>query len=120
MQQLRPAKNERRVIQDQAQQQTRVEILDDYGRTRFVDNGLVNEGIKREAYEIQWDDPLSATAVIEWTQKVERDNWQIHTETKTTMRCDADYFYLTAHVTAFEEGRQVWEKRWEEKIGRLV
>lgn len=119
IEQLRPPKNERRVIRDQAQRLSRVEILDDYGRQRFGDNGLVNEGIKRETYEIKWGDPLSNTAVFHWTQKVERDDWQTRTETHTSLHNDARHYYLTARVEAFIENESVWEKDWQVKIGRL-
>ncbi|MEM9778045.1 MAG: CocE/NonD family hydrolase C-terminal non-catalytic domain-containing protein, partial [Chloroflexota bacterium] len=116
---IKPPKNERRVIHDQAKQRTIVEILDYYGEIEYVDNGMVNLGIKRERFEIGWLDHLSAEHHLHWTHMLRRGEWQVSTETKAKMTCDKNYFYLQVSITAFEQDAEVWRKIWEAKSPRL-
>ena len=115
---LRPAKNERRVVSDQAGRTTSLEIRDDYGALVYADHGMMNAGLKRERYTIAWDDPLSATADYAWTHELGRDDWQVRSETATRLTCDAGRFHLEARVTAFEGGAQVFEKTWRKSLAR--
>ncbi|MEM7332984.1 MAG: CocE/NonD family hydrolase [Chloroflexota bacterium] len=116
---LRQPKNDRRYTQDQTRKHSYFEILDDYGAVEIVENGMINDGIKRESYSIEWGNPLSAQASIHWTQIVARGDWEIRTETKTTLACDAQAFHLTAQVTAYENDQKVWDKQWQTNLPRL-
>lgn len=106
----RPPQNERRVIFDQSTRQTALEIRDDYGETLFLDSGMMNSAVKQERYTIQENDPLSATAHIEWVQRLGRGAWQVHTEVKATLTCDQSSFYLHTEAKAFEQDQLVWSR----------
>ncbi len=114
----RPALNQRQVIQDQSLQQSRLEILDDYGRTEFADHGMMNDGVKRERYRIKWDDVTSTTAEFHWTHQLGRGDWQVRTETKTKLTSDAEHHTITGLVTAYEGERELLTRRWSCKIPR--
>ena len=119
MREIRPPQNKRQIIQDQAEMSSAVEILDDYGAIEYLANGMMNSGIKRERYTIGWDDPLSATAVLHWTQELGRGAWQVRTETHASLRCDRHYFYLETAVEAYEGEKLVWSRRSEVRRKRI-
>jgi hypothetical protein len=97
---------------------TSLEIRDDYGEQEYADNGMTNSGIKRESYAICRDDPLSATAEMHWTQELGRGDWRVRTETVSHLSADKERFHLSARVSAFEGGDQVFEKSWQKSITR--
>ena len=115
---LREASNTRTITIDQANRQSRISILDDYGEVAFADHGMINSGIKRETYRIDWGDPLSASAEFHWTQELRRNAWHVRTETKTKLTCDRENFYLSAEVIAYEGDAQVWAKTWRRTLTR--
>ena len=115
---LRPPGNERRVIKDQAEKTTVLEIVDDYGELEFADHGMVNSGVKHERYFIRSDDPVSATADFHWTQELKRGGWHVRTEAITRLQGDEHNFYLSARLTAFEGEEKLTERTWERTVPR--
>ena len=64
------------------------------------------------------DDPLSATVQIRWEQTGARDTWRTETVAEMEMRCDRDWFFVTGKLVAKEDGAQVFERDWDERIPR--
>ncbi|MBL8572359.1 MAG: CocE/NonD family hydrolase [Hyphomicrobiaceae bacterium] len=73
--------------------------------------------LKREL-SIRDDDPLSARYVLTETYAMGRDGWRTESRTRVEMTCDASHFHLKARLTAFEDGREVLTRDWDEKIAR--
>ncbi len=88
------------------------------GHIRNREHGLETASTARHSYWIKPDDPLSAKAEAAWTFETRRGNWGVNTRSSTTMTSDAENFYLTARLEAFENGEPVFERTWEETIGR--
>ncbi|TDQ41569.1 CocE/NonD family hydrolase [Aureibacillus halotolerans] len=96
-------------------------VLDDYsdeGARKLSDNGLEYGSTNRNVYSINEGDPLSANVRCEWTLDVGRGEWQTHLKSVSTMTCDADYFYLSNEINAFEGDELVFTKTWPAKIPR--
>jgi len=95
-----------------------LKIEADHGRIQDRQSGLVTEGQIEELWEINKNDPASATAHINWTRKLERGNWKVRTVSTTAMTGDANHYFITQTLTAFEGDTQVFEKEFEAKIPR--
>ena len=116
--QVRPAANSRKVINDIKTGLITLEIIDDFGSLRDSDHGLISGSVAREWYSIHPDDPLSARAETHWSTENSRGNWSIRTETYATMTADAKDFYLNARLEAYEGESLVFEKELSERIPR--
>lgn len=115
---LRPSSNSRVVERHPETGKVSLNIVDDFGQRRDSDHGLVTGGIARETWTIDPDDPLSAHGQTHWTESLSRNEWSVRTETFTVMRSDAENFYLTARIEAYEGEKLVFERDFEEKIPR--
>lgn len=117
---IRAAEQTRTIERDLASGETVLRIVDDFGEERDMDSGLTSGEIARETYSIYPDDPLSARVGTHWTETMSReeDGWSIRTETYSTMRSDADCFYLTGRIEAYEGDELVFEKDFRETIVR--
>jgi hypothetical protein len=93
-------------------------IVDDFGKRRASDHGLVTGSIGRETHSIHPDDPLSARSTTHWTQELERGNWQVRTEALSEMTATATDFRLKARIEAYEGDKLVFEKEFDETIPR--
>lgn len=91
----------------------------DFGEREDVHHGLVSGDKKNETYRIHPDDPLSATALIEWEQTGGRDDWRWRTTVAGRMVCDVTHYYVSAEVTAYENDMSVFNKTYVDKIARL-
>ena len=63
-------------------------------------------------------DPLSARAEIEHASRARRGAWDVGTRTRTRVTADREHFRLEAELRAFEGGREVFARRWDERIPR--
>ncbi|MDT8342819.1 MAG: peptidase S15, partial [Thermohalobaculum sp.] len=66
------------------------------------ETGLTAGSIARERWDIHPDDPLSARGTIHWTETLARGDWQVRTEARCAMWCDATHFHLSAELEAWE------------------
>ncbi len=91
----------------------------DFGAQRDKHHGLISGEKKTEIYRIHPEDPLSAVADIQWEQTGGRDQWRWRTAVTGKMHCDAEFFYVSAKVLAFEDNEIVFSKAYDDKIPRL-
>ncbi len=115
---IRPSQNSREVKHDIGSGETVMILDDDYGEDQILEHGLISGLHAREQHRIVNNDPLSCVSHTHWTATVRRDNWSTRTETRTTLKCDRENFYLQATIEAFENEERVYEKSWEETIKR--
>jgi hypothetical protein len=118
VEELRAPSNSRKIINDIDSGIKTLKIFDDFGAWKDGDHGLVGETVAREVWKIHPNDPLSANANTHWTTVNSRDGWSVRTETFSSMTSDAENFYLTARLEAFEADVLVFEKDVEETILR--
>lgn len=115
---LRESNHIRRQAVDRVTGETSLIIEDDFGKSRDVTHDLINGGIAREKWTIHPDDPLSARGDLHWSQELSRGDWQVRTETYSSMHSDAENFYLGARIEAYEGGKLIFEKDFEKIIPR--
>ena len=112
--------NRREVTIDQASGETRLTIVDDFGRYEHPKHGLQTWECAREAYSIFPDDPLSARQETHWTEEISRGTWKVRTETTSTLTATATHFHVTARLEAYEGKRRVLTRTWKESIERKL
>ncbi|MCB1366700.1 MAG: CocE/NonD family hydrolase, partial [Rhodobacteraceae bacterium] len=115
---LRPALYERTRTHDLGTGEITLQTINDEGLNEDAEHGLISGALIRETLAIHPDDPLSATAEVKWTQELRRGHWDIRTETAARMWSDADNFYLSARIEAFEGGEKVYATDFEEQVPR--
>ena len=107
---LRPSNNARRVIEDMHTGAITIKILDDFGKNKDKDHGLISGGIAREWWTIHPEDPVSAHGKTHWTMETGRNGWTTRTESFAEMRSDRENFFLTARLEAYENDTLIFEK----------
>ena len=112
------AENRRWIERDLQNRETHYHVIDDTGEEEMPHHGLCTRHRHQECWSITADDPLSYRASSEYTSWMRRDDWSIRTESRSSIRCDAENFYISATVIAFEADRQVNERSWEKTIKR--
>ena len=95
-----------------------LEIVDDFGKGKDMDHGLVHGSIAREWWSIHPNDPLSAHGKTHWTCENARNDWIVRTESYAEMRSDKENYYLDARLEAFEDDVLVFEKNITQTINR--
>jgi uncharacterized protein len=115
---LREESRTRKVHQDLIKGVWVLEDFSDEGARRLLANGVEYGSTNRNTYTISEGDPLSAEVCCEWTLDVGRGEWQTRLESVSTMKADAERFFITNELTAFEGKKQVFTKRWKSEIPR--
>lgn len=115
---LRPPRHVRRVEHDLQGETVALVIEDDFGASRDLEHGLITGAVARERWTIRPDDPLSAVGQTHWTQTLARDGWSIRTETFADMWSDATTFHLRGRIEAYEGGRKVFERDFDDTVAR--
>lgn len=117
---LSPADSFRKVTRNIGKRVTRVEILNDFGKSKNTAHGLITHQTNHELHTINPLDPLSARSRITGTQLLEREWWKILTESTTEMWCDRAHFHVKAGLKAWKNDRSVFERSWERSIPRQL
>ncbi|WP_293446925.1 CocE/NonD family hydrolase [Planktotalea sp.] len=115
---LREGSNTRKTVTDWTTGVVTLEIVDDFGKVKDCDHGLINGSIAREWWKIHPDDPLSAHGKTHWTDELERDGIALRTEAISEMHSDATHFHLRAKLLAYENNTLIFENEVERSIAR--
>ena len=115
---LRPTNRQRRIIHNLTDGRTIVDINYDNGKTQDPDHGLISSSIHRERCTIDPRDPNTARMECHWTQELQRDDWTVRTETRSTLHCDAEHFYLSAVIEAYIGDSKVHERQFHATVRR--
>jgi putative CocE/NonD family hydrolase len=103
---------------DQATGRSVMIITHDDGETTDLDLGLTTSSKTEERWSIVSDDPTSARGDISWEASMRRGEWSVRTASKASLSCDAETFYLTAKLKAWEGDRLVFERDFDDEIAR--
>ncbi|WHY01785.1 CocE/NonD family hydrolase [Neobacillus sp. DY30] len=115
---LREESRTRKVHHDLIKGVWLLEDFSDEGARRLLSNGIEYGSTNRNTYTISEGDPLSAEVCCEWTLDVGRGEWQTRLESVSTMKSDAERFFITNELKAFEGEKQVFKKNWNSEIPR--
>lgn len=116
---LTPGSRNRVIKTDLGKGTTTVEVHDTSGRNRYDEIDLIAEARSTERYTVVEDDPLSATAEVDWHWEFERGDWRIRTESWTHVSCTRREFVIRGRLAAYEGGEQVFAREFEERAPRV-
>jgi len=114
----RPSKGRRWIERDIGAGTSTYCIEEDMGRSTIEHIGLETDFVQRESYRIRDDDPLSAEIEIVYSIAIGRGDWKTRSETRTVMRADKTHFIIEASLDAYDGGKQLVSRRWDERIPR--
>ena len=120
LEQLSKPFNKRDLTRDQATGETRLHIVDDFGRSTIVEHGLTTWSCGRENYSILPGDPLSARQDCHWTEESARGDWKVRTETHSTMTATKTHWHVTGTLEAYENDKQILVRTWDRKVRRKL
>lgn len=106
------------IREDLGSGQTELSILDDAGRVRIVQSGLVTGACGQESYSFVGSDWRSFCGRVVWNLDMSRGNWEVSSRTETELRATATHYLIKAHLVARENDRIVFEDSWDCEIPR--
>lgn len=116
---IRPSSSERKQSIDKTSGMHKLHIHNDFGKNRDSNHRLVSGSKVSELWSIHPNNPLSATVAIDWEQELERDEWKTRTHATVSMYCDANWFYITGSLSAWENTELAFHRDYKEKVARL-
>lgn len=93
-------------------------VEDDQGDHENLSHGLHTGETMSERWEIHPDDPLSAMATHQWEQRLSRGDWAVRTLAWARMTATATHLRHEARLTAWENGTQIFDRKFEEEVPR--
>jgi putative CocE/NonD family hydrolase len=112
--------NKREVTINQATGETRLSIIDDFGRHEWPEHGLQTWECGREIYSIVADDPLSAKQEIHWSEELARGKWNVRTETYSQLTATRENWIVKGKLEAFQGRGRIFSRQWNEKVRRRL
>jgi hypothetical protein len=112
--------NLRELTRNQATGETRLTIVDDFGRSTIAEHGLQVWGCGRETYSIMPNDPLSARQECHWTEERSRGDWKVRTETYSALTASKTHWHVTGRLEAYENDALIWSRNWDQKVKRKL
>lgn len=95
-------------------------VIDDDGRKRLCDSGLLVAARGTETYAFNGADYSSLSARVDWTHEMSRDDWRVRTLTETRFYATASEFRIEARVQAWEGDTIAHDETWDEAIPRQL
>lgn len=92
--------------------------VSDGGRKKLLPDGLEFYSRSSEVFSIFETDPLSAAIRCEHTMGMQRGEWRIRIETVSTMSADAEAFYITNLIEAYEGNSRIFTRASDFKAPR--
>ncbi|MFE4823873.1 CocE/NonD family hydrolase [Streptomyces sp. NPDC056704] len=71
-----------------------------------------------ERYTSFADDFTSPAGEVTWTMSFRRKDWDVQVRTSTRLTCDTEEFHVNATLDAYEGGRRVASRTWNESVPR--
>ena len=115
---LRPPLYDKQIVTDLTSGEISLILNDDHGLNQDPVHGLRSGSTTREVWRIHPDDPLCASADTHWTQELSRGDWSIRTETTARMWSDADTYYLTGRLEAYDGDALIYQRDVETTVAR--
>ena len=112
--------HKREVTMDQRTGETRMAIVDDFGRTTIAEHGLTTWSCGRENYSILPHDPLSAKQECHWSMETSRGDWKVRTETWSSMTATKTHWHVKGRLEAYESEKLILTREWDQKVKRKL
>ena len=115
---LQPAHHEWVVRHDLGEDRAQLLVTKDEGRVRFEETGLEIVEHAVEDYAVVGEDPSSVRCEVITEIGLARDDWRVHSRTRTVLTADATHFHVHAEQDAWEGEVRVDSRNWRRSIPR--
>jgi predicted acyl esterase len=115
---VEPGRHRWEVTRDLVDYQSRLEVTKDLGVVHFDDIGLDVARSAEETYRSRGADVESVAGETVWRMGFRRDDWDVRTVTRTVLTSTSTDFHLHAELDAYEDGRRVLSRNWQQTIPR--
>ena len=115
---LRKSAYERDTHTDEDTGDVITEMFCDFGENEDSDHGLISGGWMREEWSVHPEDPQSANVMQIWEKTGGRKGQMWRTMAVGEMWSDAENFYVSARLTAYENEEVAFERDYEDEIPR--
>lgn len=85
---------------------------------RLSSTGVEYDGFNPDTFEIVEGEPLSARVRCERRIAIGRGGWRVRVETRSTMSADAERFFVTNQLDAYESDVRIFTKTWKLEVPR--
>jgi len=85
---------------------------------RWPHNGVELTWVEPDTFTIIGDDPLSARVDCRRSATIARDDWCVRLEASSAMAADAEQFFVTSSLHAYEDHTCVFANSWSFRIPR--
>jgi hypothetical protein len=85
---------------------------------RWPHNGVELTWVEPDTFTIIGDDPLSARVDCRRSAILARDDWSVRLEASAAMAADAEQFFVTASLHAYELETCVFANAWSFRVPR--
>ena len=93
-------------------------LREDFGEFYLSSADITVSGFTQDRFEISDHDVTTARAEYDFRMGYTREGWDVATEGHMVMTCDTNTFYLRGELRAFEDGREIYHRDWDERIPR--
>ncbi len=90
------------------------------GTNQLAEIGLETTTRSDFRFDLDKDDPLSASARMQRSDTVAREGWKVRIDSALAMRCTREHFRLTASIRAWEGEVEVCHRTWDREIPRKL
>ena len=115
---VRDGVESRRIVTDLAERRTTFVAERDDGEYVLDDIDTTQTFTRVRSNSIVDDDPQSATATVTSAATYRREGWNVPVETEVHQYCDADHFFVDAHLVAFDGADEFARCSWSHVIER--
>ncbi|HEU0089487.1 MAG TPA: CocE/NonD family hydrolase [Pseudonocardiaceae bacterium] len=116
--QLQPGTERWTVTRDLVSYESALEVVKDLGTIRLDDIDLEVARRAYERYSSVDNDFNSVQGETVWTMGFARDDWSVHTVTRTLLSSTPTEFHLHATLDAYEGEERVYSRNWRRAIPR--
>jgi hypothetical protein len=97
-----------------------VDVSKNRGRFHVQGPDVSYSGAGRDCMSILGDDPLSTRHEASYRIALEREGWNVRTETRSVMTCTKEEFLISATLDAYEDETRVFTKTWDGRVPRKL
>ncbi|MGW2964752.1 CocE/NonD family hydrolase [Streptomyces sp. NPDC001220] len=116
--QVTPPEQRWEVSRDLIDYRAALNIVKDRGTVHYDAMDLDVGCRVHERYTSVAEDVTSPAGEVTWAMSFRRQDWDVRVRTSTTLTCDSENFHVNATLDAYEGGRRVASRTWNESVPR--
>ncbi|WP_436643235.1 CocE/NonD family hydrolase [Microbaculum sp. FT89] len=113
-----PARGRIAVTRQLEREETSVEVVRNLGAVELGDVALTLRALGSESYRMPWRDPASALSETSRLAAMQRPDWNVRIESRTSLGFEGEDYRFRAVLEAFEDEAPIFRREWDMAIPR--